>query len=210
MEEPFEKDQIGSSAMAYKRNPMRSERLCSLGRDLHNQIGNAMSTAAAQWLERSLDDSANRRISLPGGFLGADACVILLLNITGGLVIYPAIVQKRLNEELPFMATENIIDALVRRGVDRQEAHEQIRVLSHEASSVVKLEGKPNDLFERMERSAFFRPIMDQMATLTDPKTFIGRAPQLVDRFVAEEVEPALKPYAASLNQQGGQGTLNV
>lgn len=168
-----------------------------------------MDTYAAQWLERSLDDSANRRISLPESFLGADACAILLLNITGGMVVYPAIIQKRLNEEMPFMATENIIDALVRKGVDRQEAHEQIRVLSHETSRAVKLEGKPNDLLERMTGSDFFKPILDQMPILTDPQTFVGRAPQLVDKFVREEVDTALQPYVSALSKHE-DGNLSV
>lgn len=188
---------------------MRSERLCSLGRALRNQLNNAMDTYAAQWLERSLDDSANRRISLPESFLGADACLILLQNITGGMVVYPAVLEKRLNDEMPFMATENIIDALVRKGVDRQEAHEQIRVLSHEASAAFKLEGKPNDLLERMERSEFFKPILEQMPTLTDARTFIGRAPQQVVKFISHEVDPALEPYAAALEQLAS-GTVNV
>lgn len=188
---------------------MRSERLCSLGRVLENQVKNAMETFASQWLERSLDDSANRRFSLPESFLLADACAILLINITGGLVIYPAIIEKLLNEQMPFMATENIIDALVRKGIDRQEAHEQIRVLSHQASDVVKMEGKPNDLLERMSASKFFEPILDQMPRLTDPRTFIGRAPQLVEKFVKVEVEPALEPYAESL-KQAEASTVNV
>ncbi|KZF19654.1 adenylosuccinate lyase [Xylona heveae TC161] len=202
MEEPFEKDQIGSSAMAYKRNPMRSERLCSLGRVLKNRIGDAMDTYSAQWFERTLDDSANRRITIPESFLSADACLILLTNITASLVLYPAVIEKRLQEELPFMATENIMMALVEQGVSRQDAHEEIRVLSHQAAAEVKAKGKPNDLIERVQKTEFFRPVWPQLPYLLDPKSFTGRASQQVTAFTREggEVDSALQQYKAGLD----------
>ncbi|KAL2351731.1 putative adenylosuccinate lyase Ade13 [Cryomyces antarcticus] len=195
IEEPFEKDQIGSSAMAYKRNPMRSERLTSLGRFLKNTSINASDTFASQWFERTLDDSAIRRLTIPQAFLTADACLILLNNISSGLVVYPAVIRKNIMAELPFMATENIIMAICAQGGSRQEAHEEVRVLSHQAADVVKKEGKENDLIERIKRTPFFQPIVGQLDSLTDTRKFIGRAPQQVVRFAAEEVEPVLARY---------------
>ncbi|MCJ1378248.1 adenylosuccinase ade13 [Xylographa soralifera] len=188
MEEPFEADQIGSSAMAYKRNPMRSERLCSLGRYLTNLPKNAVETYAAQWFERSLDDSAIRRICIPEAYLCADACLILLNNICSGLVLYPALIQRRINQELPFMATENMIMALAAKGISRQEAHEEIRVLSHQAADNVKVHGGDNDLLDRIRRTPFFQPILGQLDQLLDPKTFVGRAPEQVAEFILGEV----------------------
>ncbi|KAI9658716.1 MAG: adenylosuccinase ade13 [Bathelium mastoideum] len=199
IEEPFENDQIGSSAMAYKRNPMRSERLCSLGRHLSTHPAPALRTYAAQWLERSLDDSAIRRLTLPEAYLGADACLLLLRNISAGLVVYPAVIRARIAAELPFLATENVLMALVHKGVSRQAAHERVRVLAQDAGRVVKEEGKPNDLVERMKGDKFFAPIWDEMDVLLDPATFTGRAPQQVERFVREEVARALVPYAEIL-----------
>ena len=217
LEEPFEKDQIGSSAMAYKRNPMRSERLCSLGRKLRNYSADAQQTYAAQWLERSLDDSAIRRISLPESFLCADACLILvcthdqgysrdsltiqikLNNISSGLVVNKAVIKQRIEQELPFMATENVIMAMVERGYSRQETHEEIRVLSHEAGAVVKQEGKPNDLLARIEKREFFKSILPELAALIDPSTFTGRSAQLVEKLVAVKVVPALEKYTNAL-----------
>ncbi|EEP80785.1 adenylosuccinate lyase [Uncinocarpus reesii 1704] len=195
MEEPFEKDQIGSSAMAYKRNPMRSERLCSLGRHLQCLTQNGLTNYAAQWFERSLDDSANRRITLPEAFLTADACLILLDNISNGLVVYEKVIASRVAAELPFMATENIIMALARHDVSRQESHEEIRVLSHQAAAVVKNEGGQNDLIERIKRTPFFAPILDELDGLLNPSSFTGRAPQQVEKFITEEVDKALEPY---------------
>lgn len=205
LEEPFEKDQIGSSAMAYKRNPMRSERMCSLGRKLSTLNASTAQTFGHQWLERSLDDSAIRRIDLPEMFLIADALLIILDNVSSGLVVYPALINKRIQEELPFMATENVIMRLVALGHSRQEAHEEIRVLSHQAGQVVKGEGKPNDLVERMRQAPFFKSIVDELTDekLLNPKDFIGRAPQQVERFVKEEVEPAISPYAEYIAQSG-------
>ncbi|CAK4030239.1 Adenylosuccinate lyase [Lecanosticta acicola] len=199
IEEPFEADQIGSSAMAYKRNPMRSERLCSLGRKLHNFSADAEQTYASQWLERSLDDSAIRRITLPESFLSADACLILLNNISNGLVVNKAIIQKRVDEELPFMATENIIMAMVEQGKSRQAVHEEIRVLSHQAGAVVKQQGKPNDLIERIRNNPYFESILPELDALLDPSTFIGRCPEIVEKLVVAKVKPALLPYADDL-----------
>ncbi|SCZ98886.1 BZ3500_MvSof-1268-A1-R1_Chr3-1g05685 [Microbotryum saponariae] len=199
VEEPFEKDQIGSSAMAYKRNPMRSERVCSLARHLMVIHQNTLMTASVQWFERTLDDSANRRVTIPEAFLTADIILTTLQNISEGLVVYPAIVARRVRQELPFMATENIIMAIVKKGGDRQECHEQIRVLSHEAGAVVKQQGGENDLIERVRANKFFEPVWEELDTLMDPATFVGRAPQQVDRFLKDHVEPALAPFAEAL-----------
>ncbi|KAL8943825.1 MAG: hypothetical protein Q9216_000818 [Gyalolechia sp. 2 TL-2023] len=201
LEEPFEKDQIGSSAMAYKRNPMRSERLCSLGRQLVNLAHNTEDTFAAQWLERSLDDSAVRRSSIPEMFLSADALIILLNNICSGLVVYPAAIKRRIDEELPFMATENLIMAMVDTGGSRQDAHEHIRVLSYEAAAQVKIHGMDNDLIERVKKDPFFQPIHNIIPELLDPKTFVGRAPQQVEKFTEAggEVQKALRAYQHQL-----------
>lgn len=195
LEEPFEKEQIGSSAMAYKRNPMRSERMCSLGRKLADLNKTASDTYAAQWFERTLDDSAIRRIDLPELFLCADALLLLMNNVFSGLVVYPAVIQRRIDEELPFMATENIIMRLVALGGSRQDAHEHIRVLSHQAAGVVKTEGGNNDLIERIKKDEFFQPIVGELDQLLDAKTFIGRAPQQVEKFVELEVKAALGRY---------------
>ncbi|KAK4050104.1 adenylosuccinase ade13 [Microbotryomycetes sp. JL201] len=201
IEEPFEKDQIGSSAMAYKRNPMRSERICSLARHLMVLQQNALMTASVQWFERTLDDSANRRVTIPEAFLTTDIILTTLQNVTEGLVVYPAIIARRIRQELPFMATENIIMAIVKKGGDRQICHEKIRVLSHQAGRVVKEEGGENDLIERVKQDEFFAPIKDDLDKLLDPSTFVGRAPQQVDRFLKDYVEPALAPYKEQLAQ---------
>ncbi len=202
LEEPFGKQQIGSSAMAYKRNPMRSERVCSLARHLVSLSQDTAWTTALQWMERTLDDSANRRICLPEAFLAADAIVGILDNIFDGLVVYPAVIGRRIASELLFMATENIIMAMVRRGSDRQEVHEAIRTHSMEAARVVKDEGGENDLIERIRGDAFFAPIHSDLEALLDPSTFTGRAQQQVEAFLAEEVEPALSAY-----ELGGEAT---
>ncbi|KAK4058319.1 adenylosuccinase ade13 [Microbotryomycetes sp. JL221] len=201
IEEPFEKDQIGSSAMAYKRNPMRSERICSLARHLMVLQQNALMTASVQWFERTLDDSANRRVTIPEAFLTTDIILTTLQNVTEGLVVYPAIIARRIRQELPFMATENIIMAIVKKGGDRQICHEKIRVLSHQAGRVVKEEGGENDLIERVKQDEFFAPIKDDLDKLLDPSTFVGRAPQQVDRFLKDYVEPALEPYKERLSK---------
>lgn len=195
MEEPFEKDQIGSSAMAYKRNPMRSERVCSLSRHLMTLINDATMTASVQWFERTLDDSAIRRVSIPEAFLTADIVLSTLLNICSGLVIYPKVIEKHIMAELPFMATENVIMAMVHKGGNRQHCHEEIRVLSHEASDVVKLQGGDNDLISRIRACAYFGPIHDDLDSLLDPSTFVGRAPEQTQEFVEGDVRAALAPY---------------
>uniref|UniRef100_A0AAQ6IK23 Adenylosuccinate lyase n=1 Tax=Anabas testudineus TaxID=64144 RepID=A0AAQ6IK23_ANATE len=200
IEEPFEKEQIGSSAMPYKRNPMRAERCCSLARHLVALMSDPLQTASVQWLERTLDDSANRRISLPESFLTADIILSTLQNITEGLVVYPKVIERHIRHELPFMATENIIMAMVKAGGNRQDCHEKIRVLSQEAAAVVKQEGGDNDLLARVQRDPYFAPILDQLDALLDPKTFIGRAPQQVARFLSEEVRPLLEPYKAKMD----------
>ena len=195
IEEPFEKSQIGSSAMAYKRNPMRCERVCSLARHLGGLFNDAVQTASVQWFERTLDDSAIRRISLPSAFLTVEILLSTMLNITSGLVVYPKVIERRINSELPFMATENIIMAMVEKGGSRQDCHEEIRVLSHQASAVVKQEGGDNDLIERIKSTEYFKPIWNDLDTLLDPKTFVGRAPQQTEKFVKNDVANALKPF---------------
>jgi adenylosuccinate lyase len=207
IEEPFEEEQIGSSAMAYKRNPMRAERACSLGRHLMTLVGDAYHTHAVQWMERTLDDSAVRRVFIPEAFLAADAALGILQNVAEGLVVYPQVIARRIRDELPFMATENVIMAMVAAGGSRQEAHEHIRVLSHQAAARVKQEGLDNDLIARIRGDAFFSPIHSQLDQLLDPRTFVGRAPEQVTRFLAEELRPALTPYAAEL---GGRSELQV
>ncbi|XP_063326618.1 adenylosuccinate lyase-like isoform X2 [Pelmatolapia mariae] len=200
IEEPFEKEQIGSSAMPYKRNPMRAERCCSLARHLIALMADPLQTASVQWLERTLDDSANRRIFLPESFLTADIILSTLQNITEGLVVYPKVIERHIRHELPFMATENIIKAIVKAGGNRQECHEKISVLTQEATAVVKQEGGDNDLLARIQRDPYFAPILGQLDALLDPKTFIGRAPQQVSKFLAEEVCPLLEPYKFNMD----------
>ncbi len=193
MEEPFEADQIGSSAMAYKRNPMRSERVCSLARFVTSLQSSTANTAATQWLERTLDDSANRRLVLPQAFLAIDAILILLQNVSTGLVVYPQVIAKNLAEELPFMATENLLMAAVQAGGDRQELHERIRVHSQEAAQIVKQQGKPNDLMQRLAGDKVFAGV--NLASALDSSHFIGRAPQQVDEFLNEVVAPILARF---------------
>ncbi|HWA97051.1 MAG TPA: adenylosuccinate lyase [Pirellulales bacterium] len=196
LEEPFEAEQIGSSAMAYKRNPMRSERICGLGRYVTSLESSAAATAATQWLERTLDDSANRRLTLPQAFLAVDAILLLYQNIANGLVAYPRVMHERLMAELPFMATENILMAAVAAGGDRQELHERIRVHSHAAAARVKQEGGSNDLLDRLRGDpAFSRVDLDDVL---DPQRYVGRAPEQVDEFVAEVVAPIRAKYATT------------
>ncbi|KAJ1655402.1 adenylosuccinase ade13 [Dispira simplex] len=199
IEEPFEKNQIGSSAMAYKRNPMRCERICSLARHLMTLATNALNTASVQWLERTLDDSANRRISLPEAFLTADIVMSVMQNVFDGLVVYPKVIARRIQQELPFMATENIIMAMVKKGGDRQICHEHIRVLSHQSAHQVKAEGGENDLLDRIRNEPYFAPIHAELDQLVKPSTFIGAAPVQVVRFVENEVKPALEPFAKAV-----------
>jgi adenylosuccinate lyase len=193
MEEPFEKEQIGSSAMAYKRNPMRSERICALSRYLMSLPANAAATMATQWMERTLDDSANRRIAIPQAFLAADAVLQIYENVVSGLVVYPKVIARNLEAELPFMATENVLMAAVAAGGDRQDLHERIRQHSVAAARIVKEEGGANDLLARLASDSAFANV-DLQAT-TDPRKFTGRAPEQVDEFIHEVVEPIRQRY---------------
>lgn len=194
IEEPFEEEQIGSSAMAYKRNPMRSERICSLGRFVASLESSPAATLSTQWLERTLDDSANRRLVLPQAFLAVDAILVLYQNVAGGLVVYPKVIARNLEAELPFMATENILMAAVAAGGDRQDLHERIRRHSQAAAQVVKKEGGRNDLIERLSADEAFDKV--DLAQALDPAQFVGRAPQQVDEFIARVVDPVRAKYA--------------
>lgn len=193
VEEPFGKNQIGSSAMAYKRNPMRSERIASLARHVIANTQNPANTAATQWFERTLDDSANRRLSIPESFLCIDSILEITINISSGLVVYPKVIEKRIKEELPFMATENIMMEAVKKGGDRQDLHERIRVHSMNAGKVVKEEGKENDLLERIANDDAFNLTNDEINKLLDPMLFIGRSPQQVEEFIDEHIKLILE-----------------
>ncbi len=197
MEEPFEKEQIGSSAMAYKRNPMRSERICALSRFVMSLQSSAAATFATQWMERTLDDSANRRLVLPQAFLAIDAVLLLYQNVASGLVVYPRVIAKNLQAELPFMATENLMMAAVARGGDRQELHERIRQHSQDAAGQVKREGAENDLLERLARDDAFAGV--DLHSEMDPRKYVGRAPEQVDEFLAEVVAPIRQRYQDQL-----------
>lgn len=210
VEEPFEKSQIGSSAMPYKRNPMRSERCCAIARHIMTLYSNAANTHAVQWLERTLDDSANRRITLAEAFLSADAILLTLLNITQGLVVYPKVINRHIMQELPFMCAENVIMAMVKRGGDRQVCHEKIRMLSQEAAAQVKQLGLDNDLIERLRKDPYFTPIFSDLDGLLDPQSFIGRAEEQVDEFLEEDVQPILKKYEQELALQSTPISLNI
>lgn len=199
MEEPFEKTQIGSSAMAYKRNPMRSERICSLARYVMiNQLDPAM-TASVQWFERTLDDSANKRVVVAESFLAIDGILQIMLNVTSGMVVYPQVIHSHVMSELPFMATEMILMENVKRGGDRQDLHERIRVHSMAAAAVVKQEGKPNDLIERILADPAFKMSREELTAALKPENFIGRAPQQVDDFLTEYIDPILKAHQEEL-----------
>ena len=197
VEEPFEKGQIGSSAMAYKRNPMRSERICALSRHVMTVVQDAQMTAATQWFERTLDDSANRRLSLPEAFLATDAVLELYANIASGMVVYPAMIGKRVMENLPFMATEAILMEGVRLGGDRQELHERIRVHSQAAAARMKQEGKESDLMERIAADPAFPMDHEHLTKLLSPENYTGRAAEQTVNFVKNEVDPALAGHAA-------------
>ena len=199
IEEPFEKGQIGSSAMAYKRNPMRSERIASLARYVMVDALNPAVTAATQWFERTLDDSANKRISVPEAFLAVDGILSLYLNVVDGLVVYPKVIHQRLMKELPFMATENIMMDAVKRGGNRQELHERIRVHSMEAGKQVKVEGKENDLLERIAADETFGVTLDELKDILDPAKYVGRSPEQVTEFLTECVNPILEQYKDEL-----------
>ncbi|MDL2274329.1 adenylosuccinate lyase [Oscillospiraceae bacterium OttesenSCG-928-G22] len=193
IEEPFEKDQIGSSAMAYKRNPMRSERMAALARYVIADAQNGAMTASAQWFERTLDDSANRRISIPEGFLAVDAVLNIYLNVASGLVVYPAMIERRINEELPFMATENILMDAVKKGGDRQELHERIRVHSHAAADTVKRGGGTNDLVSRIAGDPAFSLSEREILDTLSPARYVGRAGSQTEDFIISTVRPVLE-----------------
>ncbi len=195
LEEPFEEKQIGSSAMPWKRNPMRCERIGGLARHVISGLANMAQTAANQWFERTLDDSANRRLAVAEAFLATDAILQLVLNVTGGIVVHPAVIERHLSEELPFLASELLMMEAVKAGADRQEAHERIRVLSHEASAAIH-RGEPNPLRELLAGDPLFRHLSDRLDELFDPARFVGRAPEQVAEFVAGEVDPLLERHA--------------
>ena len=193
IEEPFEKNQIGSSAMAYKRNPMRSERIASLANYVMVDALNPAITTATQWFERTLDDSANKRISVPEAFLAIDGILDLYLNVVDGLVVYDKVIYQRFMKEIPFMATENIMMDAVKAGGNRQELHEKIRQYSMEAGAVVKREGKENDLVDRIAADPAFNMTKEQINALLEPKNFVGRAPEQTEEFIGEVVQPVLE-----------------
>ena len=202
VEEPFEKNQIGSSAMAYKRNPMRSERICSLSRYLMADAMNAPLTASTQWFERTLDDSANKRISVPEAFLAVDAILNIYRNVASGLVVHPKVIEKHVLEELPFMASENIMMDAVVRGGDRQELHERIRVLSQEAGRNVKDLGLSNNLIDLIAADPAFGMTKEELTAHLEPSRYIGRCPEQVEEFLAEAVQPVLEKYADVLGEK--------
>ncbi len=199
IEEPFEEEQVGSSAMAYKRNPMRCERATGLARFVISLVTSPLQTAAEQWLERTLDDSANKRLSVPEAFLATDAMLRIVLNVARGLVVYPETIAARLRAELPFMATENILMAAAARGGDRQDLHERIRRHSHAAAARVKRDGKENDLLDRLRADAAFQGI--DLDDVLNPARYLGRAPQQVEEFLKEFVTPIRRRYRAALKQ---------
>ena len=203
VEEPFEKHQIGSSAMAYKRNPMRSERVGSLARYVLSLPVNAAVTASTQWFERTLDDSANKRIVIAQAFLSVDAILNLYMNISENLVVYDKVIAKHIAAELPFMATENIMMECVKAGGDRQELHERIRVLSMEAGRNVKQEGKENNLIELIKNDEMFRAVWDKLDGILDAKNFIGRSSSQVEEFISAEIDPILEAHAKDLGEHG-------
>ena len=203
IEEPFGKKQIGSSAMAYKRNPMRSERIGALARYAISLPMNSAITASTQWFERTLDDSANRRIVNAQAFLTVDAILNIYMNVSENLVVYDKVIAKHIRAELPFMATENIIMACVKAGGSRQELHERIRVLSMEAGKTVKVEGGENNLIELIKRDELFKPVWDKLDDILDAKKFIGRAPMQVVEFIDNEIAPILQKHADLLGESG-------
>ena len=206
MEEPFEKNQIGSSAMPYKRNPMRSERICALARYVIQDAVNPAMTAATQWFERTLDDSANKRIAVSEAFLAVDAILEIYINVTAGLVVYDRVVRRRVMEKLPFMATENIMMEAVKRGGNRQELHEALREHSHAAARRVKLEGGQNDLIDRILADPAFPLRREEIEAQMAPEKYVGRAPGQVEEFLAEEIAPLLEKYP----DESLQAELNV
>ena len=207
VEEPFEKSQIGSSAMAYKRNPMRSERIASLSRYVMIDALNPAITSATQWFERTLDDSANKRLSIPEGFLAVDGILDLCLNVVDGLVVYPKVIEKHLRSELPFMATENIMMDAVKAGGDRQELHEKIRTLSMEAGKTVKEEGKENNLLELIAADPSFNMTLEELEACMEPSRYTGRSGRQVEMFLRDVVNPVLE---ANKDVLGMKSEINV
>ncbi len=203
IEEPFEKNQIGSSAMAYKRNPMRSERIGALARYVISLPMNSALTASTQWFERTLDDSANRRIVNAQAFLSVDAILNIYMNVAENLVVYEKVIAKHIRAELPFMATENIMMGCVKAGGDRQELHERIRQLSMEAGKNVKVEGKENNLIDLIKADEMFRPVWDKIDEILDASKFIGRAPSQTMEFIENEIDPILEKHASLLGEKG-------
>ena len=202
MEEPFEKNQIGSSAMPYKRNPMRCERICALARYLMIDVLNPAMTAGTQWFERTLDDSANKRIAMAEGFLAADAILNILLNVSDGLVVYPKVVRSRVMAELPFMASENIMMKAVKKGGDRQELHERLREHAVAAAAVVKQEGLPNDMIARVEADPAFGLTREEIESELAPEAFTGRAPEQVEEFLRDVIQPVLDANPEDVGQK--------
>jgi adenylosuccinate lyase len=203
MEEPFEKEQIGSSAMAYKRNPMRAERMTGLARHLLALLMDPAMTAAEQWFERTLDDSANKRLSVPEAFLTADVILETWLNVAQNLVVYPAVIAAQLNAEMPFMVSENLLMEAVKRGGDRQQLHERIRVHSQAAAEQVKLHGQPNDLLQRVAEDPVFRSVRDVLGEIMDPRRYTGLAAQQTSQFLRAQVRPVLRKHRAWLGLKG-------
>ena len=203
VEEPFEKTQVGSSAMAYKRNPMRCERMGSLCRYLVSLPMNSAVTASTQWFERTLDDSANRRIVNAQAFLTADAILTIYMNVAENLVVYEKVIAKHIAQELPFMATENIMMECVKAGKDRQELHERIRELSQEAGANVKVNGGENDLLDRIRKDPMFEAAHDKLEEILEPIKFVGRAPHQTEEFIKNEIDPILDRHRAILGATG-------
>ena len=207
VEEPFEKNQIGSSAMAYKRNPMRSERMAALANYVMSDAMNPQLTAATQWFERTLDDSANKRISVSEAFLATDSILELYINVSSGLVVYPKVIEAHLMAELPFMATENILMDAVKAGGDRQELHERIRTLSMEAGRTVKEEGKTNDLLDRIASDLAFNISKEDLQKVMKPENYIGRAAEQTTEFLDQIIKPIL---SANRDVLGLEAEINV
>ena len=208
VEEPFEANQIGSSAMPYKRNPMRCERICGLARYVIADVMNPAITAATQWFERTLDDSANKRLSIPEAFLATDAILNIYANVASGMVVHEKVIQKHVEEELPFMATENIMMDAVKKGGDRQQLHERIRQLSMEAGYQVKELGRPNDLADRIAADPMVGLTRKEIDLRLDASMYIGRCPQQVEEFLAETVKPVLARYVSALEKDDTELTV--
>ena len=202
VEEPFEKNQIGSSAMPYKRNPMRCERICSLARYVIADASNPAVTAATQWFERTLDDSANKRIAVPEAFLAVDAILNIYLNVASGLIVHPKVIEKHIMAELPFMASENIMMDAVLRGGDRQELHEEIRLMSLEAGKNVKELGLDNNLIDLIAQNPKFGMTKEELMVHMKPEAYIGRCSQQVEEFLRDDVMPAIEPFRAELEKE--------